>query len=289
MTQQESQKQTLPPQHQNKQPGIEKEMRPRPKFRDKDYKGSGKLEGKVALITGGDSGIGRAVAVYYAIEGADVAIVYLNEHQDAEETRRNVEQHGRRCILISGDIGSENFCQEAVEETVSELGRLDILVNNAAVQYPQKNIEDISSEQLEKTFRTNIFSMFYMTKAAVKHLKQGSAVINTASITAYEGSPQLMDYASTKGAIVAFTRSVAQTLIEKGIRMNAVAPGPVWTPLIPASFSKEKVATFGADTLLGRPAEPEELAPSYVFLASEDSSFVIGEIIHVNGGRFVSG
>ncbi|HEX2981634.1 MAG TPA: SDR family NAD(P)-dependent oxidoreductase, partial [Anaerolineaceae bacterium] len=212
-----------PPQHQDQQPGIEAEMKPQPRAEDAGYRGSGKLKGKVALITGGDSGIGRAVAIAYAKEGADSAIVYLNEHQDAEETMRQVEQEGRQCLLIAGDVGDEAFCIEAIERTVTKFGRLDVLVNNAAVQYPQDNIEDISADQLEKTFRTNVFAMFFMVKAAVKHLQEGSAIINTTSVTAYRGSPHLLDYSSTKGAIVAFTRSLALNLIEKGIRVNAVA------------------------------------------------------------------
>jgi NAD(P)-dependent dehydrogenase (short-subunit alcohol dehydrogenase family) len=287
MSDQKQQKQQFPPQTQDQQPGIESEMTPRPEFEDHTYEGSGKLEGKVALITGGDSGIGRAVSVYYAKEGADVAIVYLNEHSDAEETQRQVAQEGRRCLLIAGDVGDEAFCREAVERTVSELGRLDVLVNNAAVQYPQQKIEEISAEQLEKTFRTNIYSQFFMTKAAMKHLNKGSAIINTTSVTAYRGSPGLLDYSSTKGAIVAFTRSLALNLTKQGIRVNAVAPGPIWTPLIPASFDEEKVKKFGSDTPMGRAGQPEEVAPAYVFLASDDSSYITGQTIHVDGGDFV--
>ena len=285
----EQQKQTLPPQEQDQRPGIESEMTPRPQFEDRDYRPAGKLNGKVALITGGDSGIGRAVAVYYAKEGADVAIVYLSEHGDAEETKRQVEQEGRRCILIAGDAGDESFCRQAVERTVRELGHLDILVNNAAEQHPQESIEDITAEQLERTFRTNIFSYFFLTKAALKHLKEGSAIINTTSVTAYKGSPQLLDYSSTKGAIVAFTRSLSQALAERKIRVNGVAPGPIWTPLIPSTFPADKVASFGADTPLGRPGQPEEVAPSFVFLASDDSSYITGQIVHPNGGSVVNG
>ena len=285
----EQQKQTLPPQEQDQRPGIESEMTPRPQFEDRDYRPAGKLNGKVALITGGDSGIGRAVAVYYAKEGADVAIVYLSEHGDAEETKRQVEQDGRRCILIAGDAGDESFCRQAVERTVRELGHLDILVNNAAEQHPQESIEDITAEQLERTFRTNIFSYFFLTKAALKHLKEGSAIINTTSVTAYKGSPQLLDYSSTKGAIVAFTRSLSQGLAERKIRVNGVAPGPIWTPLIPSTFPADKVASFGADTPLGRPGQPEEVAPSFVFLASDDSSYITGQILHPNGGSVVNG
>jgi NAD(P)-dependent dehydrogenase (short-subunit alcohol dehydrogenase family) len=289
MSQEQSQKQKQPPQHQNRQPGIESEMRPQPKAEDREYQGSDKLRGKVALITGGDSGIGRAVAAFYAKEGADVAIVYLNEHEDAEKTKRLVEKAGRRALLINGDIGDESFCRASVEQTVSQLGRLDILVNNAAEQHPQESIEKISAEQLERTFRTNIFAMFFMTKAALRHLKQGSAIINTASVTAYKGSPQLLDYSATKGAIVAFTRSLSMSLVEQGIRVNAVAPGPIWTPLIPSTFPEDKVASFGSDVPMGRAGQPEEVAPCYVFLASDDSSYMSGQVLHVNGGEVVNG
>jgi len=264
-------------------------MTPRPKAEDREYKASGKLLGKVALVTGGDSGIGRAVAMLYAKEGADVAIVYLNEHNDAEETRRRIVKEGRRCVLIAGDIGDEAFCQRAVSQTLEELGRLDILVNNAAEQHPQESIEQISAEQLERTFRTNIFAMFFLTKAALPHLKQGSAIVNTTSVTAYKGSPQLLDYSATKGAIVAFTRSLAQAVIEKGIRVNAVAPGPIWTPLIPSTFEEEKVAKFGADVPMGRAGQPEEVANCYLFLASDDSSYIAGQVLHPNGGTVVNG
>jgi NAD(P)-dependent dehydrogenase (short-subunit alcohol dehydrogenase family) len=229
------------------------------------------------------------VAVTYAKEGADVAIVYLNEHPDAEETKRQVEEEGRRCLLIPGDAGSEPFCIEAVEKTVKEFGKLDILVNNAAEQHPQPSLEQITAEQLERTFRTNIFSFFYMAKAALKHLKQGAAIINTASITAYQGSEQLIDYSATKGAIVTFTRSLSQSLIGQGIRVNGVAPGPIWTPLIPSTFNEQQVAKFGSDTPMKRAGQPEELAPSYVFLASDDSSYMGGQILHVNGGTIVNG
>jgi NAD(P)-dependent dehydrogenase (short-subunit alcohol dehydrogenase family) len=282
-------KELQPPQHQNQQPGLESEMTPSPQFDDSKYRGSGKLQGKVALITGGDSGIGRAVAVFYAKEGADVALLYLNEHQDAEDTKRRVEAEGRRCITIAGDIGDEQFCKEAVQQTVQQLGYLDILVNNAAEQHPQESIEDITAEQLERTFRTNIFSMFFLTKAALPHLKQGSAIINTTSVTAYKGNQQLLDYSSTKGAIVAFTRSLSQSLVEKGIRVNGVAPGPIWTPLIPATFSEDKVKSFGSQVPMQRAGQPEEVAPSYVFLASDDSSYMSGQILHPNGGEVVGG
>src|SRR3954466_15883113 len=253
-----NEKKARPPQHQNRQPGREWKMRPRPQSGASDYAGSGKLRDRVALITGGDSGIGRAVAVLFAKEGADVAISYLNEHRDAEETRRLVEEHKRNCLTLAGDIGDEKFCQQLVKRTVKELGHLDILVNNAAEQHPQKSLADISAKQLERTFRTNIFSMFFLTKAALQHLKKGSAIVNTTSVTAYKGSADLLDYSSTKGAIVAFTRSLSQNLPERGIRVNGVAPGPIWTPLIPSTFNKKKVASFGADVPMERPGEPEE-------------------------------
>jgi NAD(P)-dependent dehydrogenase (short-subunit alcohol dehydrogenase family) len=281
-------KELQPPQHQEQQPGHEHEMTPQPKAKDSQYRGSGKLQGKVALITGGDSGIGRAVAIVYAKEGADVAIAYLNEDKDAQETKALVEKEGQRCITIAGDIGDEKFCQEAVKQTVEKLGHLDILVNNAAEQHPQESIEDITAEQLEKTFRTNIFSMFFLTKAALPHLKEGSSIINTTSVTAYKGNPMLLDYSSTKGAIVAFTRSLSQSLVNKGIRVNGVAPGPIWTPLIPATFSEDQVKSFGAQVPMQRPGQPEEVAPSYVFLASDDSSYIAGQILHPNGGEVVN-
>ena len=278
-----------PPQEQDQQPGVESQMTPQPKSDDPQYRGSGKLQGKVALITGGDSGIGRAVAIAYAKEGADVAIMYLNEHDDAKQTKQLVEQLGRRLIAIAGDIGDETFCQQAVQQTVDEFGKLDILVNNAAEQHPQESIEDISAQQLERTFRTNIFAMFFLTKAALKHLQEGSAIINTTSVTAYKGNPQLLDYSSTKGAIVAFTRSLSQSLVEKGIRVNGVAPGPIWTPLIPSTFPADKVESFGKEAPMGRAGQPEEIAPSYVFLASDDSSYMSGQILHPNGGAVVNG
>jgi NAD(P)-dependent dehydrogenase (short-subunit alcohol dehydrogenase family) len=278
-----------PPQHQDQQLGIESEMMPRPQAEDRGYQGSGKLRGKVALITGGDSGIGRAVAIAFAKEGADVAIAYLNEHGDAQETQARMEKEGRRCVAIAGDVGDERFCQQAVQDTVRELGRLDILVNNAAEQHPQESLEQITREQLERTFRTNIFSYFYMTKAALGHLRDGSAVINTTSVTAYRGSAHLLDYAATKGAIVAFTRSLAKALVGRGIRVNGVAPGPIWTPLIPSTFPAERVASFGADVPMQRAGQPEEVAPCYVFLASDDASYMTGQILHPNGGEVVNG
>jgi NAD(P)-dependent dehydrogenase (short-subunit alcohol dehydrogenase family) len=282
-------KQQQPPQQQTRRPGLESEMTPRPQSEDADHRGSQKLQDKVALITGGDSGIGRAVAIAFAREGADVAIIYLNEHKDAEETKRLVEKEGRRCLTIAGDVGHEEFCQDTVARTVESLGRLNVLVNNAAEQHPQESISKITADQLERTFRTNIFSFFYMTKAALPHLREGSAIINTTSVTAYKGSPQLLDYSSTKGAIVAFTRSLSMGLAEKGIRVNAVAPGPIWTPLIPSTFPKEKVETFGSDVPLKRAGQPEEVAPSYVFLASGDASYITGQVLHPNGGTVVNG
>jgi NAD(P)-dependent dehydrogenase (short-subunit alcohol dehydrogenase family) len=278
-----------PKQGQDQTPGRESEMTPRPQSDDRHYQGSGKLKGKVALISGGDSGIGRSVALFFAKEGADVAIIYLNEHEDAKATQTKVEAEGQRCLPIAGDIGDESFCQSAVNQTVKAYGKLDILINNAAEQHPQESIEQITTEQLERTFRTNIFSMFYLTKAALPHLKEGSAIINSTSVTAYKGSQQLLDYSATKGAIVAFTRSLSQSLLEKGIRVNGVAPGPIWTPLIPSTFPEEKIERFGKDVPMKRAGQPEEVAPSYVFLASDDSSYMAGQILHPNGGTIVNG
>ncbi len=283
------QKKLQPPQHQERQPGREHDMKPPPRAEDEQHRGSGKLRKKVALITGGDSGIGRAVAIAFAKEGADVAVVYLEEHKDANETRRLVEKHRRKCLLIAGDVGQEEFCRKAVEQTVKKFGKVKILVNNAAEQHPQESIEKITEEQLERTFRTNIFSFFFMTKAAMKHLKKGAAIINTTSVTAYKGSWHLLDYSSTKGAITAFTRSLSQALADKAIRVNGVAPGPIWTPLIPSTFPSKDVETFGSDVPLGRPGQPEEIAPSFVFLASDDSSYMTGQILHPNGGTVVNG
>lgn len=264
-------------------------MTPKPKAEDPNYKAAGKLHGKVAIITGGDSGIGRAIAIAFAKEGAHVCISYLNEHEDAEETKRQVEQEGRKALLIPGDVGDPRICKEIVRRTAEDLGRIDCLINNAAEQHPQKQPEDISEEQLEKTFRTNIFSMFYLVKAALPHLKEGSTIINTTSIVAYKGHDMLLDYSSTKGAIVTFTRSLSQMIIGRGIRVNAVAPGPIWTPLIPSTFPEEKVENFGKSVPMKRAGQPEELAPTYIFLASEDSSYISGQIIHVNGGEIVNG
>jgi NAD(P)-dependent dehydrogenase (short-subunit alcohol dehydrogenase family) len=284
-TQQEP-KPPFPKQHQQK-PGIEAEVEPRPKYKAPLYRGAEKLKDKVALITGGDSGIGRAVAVLYAREGADVAVVYLpEEQQDAEETQHAVEEEGRRCLLIAGDVTDPEFCRDAVEQTVEELGQLDILVNNAAFQQHQDSLEDLSEEQFEHTFRTNIFGYFYMAKAALAHLKAGGTIVNTGSITGLQGSAKLLDYSSTKGAIHAFTKSLAQNLVEKKIRVNCVAPGPVWTPLNIADKEAEKAAEHGKETPMERPAQPEEVAPAYVFFASEaDSSYITGEVLTLLGGE----
>jgi NAD(P)-dependent dehydrogenase (short-subunit alcohol dehydrogenase family) len=283
-------KSPMPPQHQEK-PGLESKLKPRPEYEAPLYKGSDKLAGKVALITGGDSGIGRAVAVLYAREGADVAIVYLIvEQQDAEETQRVVEAEGRRALLIPGDVRDAEFCRQAVAQTVEEFGKLDILVNNAAFQQHQKSLEDVSEEQFDRTFKTNIYGYFYMAKAALEHLKKGSCIVNTGSITGLEGSKELLDYSATKGAIHAFTKSLAQNLVEKGIRVNCVAPGPVWTPLNPSDMPAKEVAKFGADTPMKRPAQPEEIAPAFVYFASEaDSSYVTGEVLTLLGGDTTAG
>jgi len=275
-------------QTQERQPGIESEMEPRPEFKVSRQAREGKLEGLAALITGGDSGIGRAVAVAFAQEGADVAIVYLDEHDDARATKREVEKLGRHCIIIAGDVGDPSFCADAVSVTVEEFGKLDILVNNAAEQHPQQSLADITPEQLEKTFRTNIFAYFYMAREALEYLRPGGVIINTSSVTAYRGSAELVDYASTKAAIVGFTRSLALSLADNGIRVNGVAPGPIWTPLIPSTFDGKKVAEFGSDVPLGRAGEPNEVAPSYVFLASSDSSYMTGQMLHPNGGEVVN-
>jgi NAD(P)-dependent dehydrogenase (short-subunit alcohol dehydrogenase family) len=272
-----------PAQHQNKQPGSEEKMRPPPRF-EPFFPGVGKLAGKVALVTGGDSGIGRAIVAAFANEGADIAVAYLNEDRDAEETRDIVKELGRHAILVRGDLGQEANCRKAVEETVREFGRLDILVNNCAEQHVAEAFEDAPSEQFDRTFRTNILSYLYTTKAALPHMKEGSVILNTASITAFKGNPVLVDYSSTKGAIVSFTRALAVQLAERKIRVNAVAPGPIWTPLIPASFDAERVAEFGTDTAMGRPGEPNEVAAAFLFLASPESAYVTGEVINVNGG-----
>ncbi|MFA9441181.1 SDR family oxidoreductase [Uliginosibacterium sp. sgz301328] len=278
-----------PPQHQSHRPGSESEMTPAPQSEPRSDRARGKLDGKVAIITGGDSGIGRAVAVAFAREGAQVAIVYLEEEEDASETVRMVEAEGARCLRLAGDMGDTAFASEVIEQTLEAFGKIDVLVNNAGEQHPQKSIEEIDAEQLENTFRTNVFSMFYLTQAALPHLREGASIINTASVTAYRGNPKLLDYAASKGAIVAFTRSLSHQLVPKGIRVNAVAPGPVWTPLIPSTFTAEEVASFGGNTPMKRPGQPAEIAPCFVFLACEDSSYMSGQVLHPNGGEVVNG
>lgn len=279
----------IPQQKQDKQPGLESKLNPKPIFQDSNYIGSKKLKDKVIIITGGDSGIGRAVSIAFAKEGADIAIIYYNENEDAEYTKNIIEENGRKCITIPGDITDDTFCKSAVQKVMDTFSKIDVLVNNAAVQYPQNSIEDITNDQLEKTFKTNIFSMFYLSRAVLPHLKSGCCIINTSSITAYTGNETLIDYSATKGSIVSFTRSLALSLISRKIRVNSVAPGPVWTPLAPSSYSPQKVEEFGSKNPTGRPAQPVELASAYVFLASPDSSYITGEVIHVNGGQFISG
>lgn len=281
---------TFPRQQQAHQPGRESDMHPRPASAMEGWKPAGKLTGQVALVSGGDSGIGRAVAIGFAKEGADVAILYLDETEDAADTKRRIEAEGRRCLAIPGDIGDPGFCQQAVTQAVERLGRLDILVNNAAEQHVCEDFAEIPVAQVERTFRTNILGQIWLTKAALPHMREGAAIINTTSITAYQGNPTLIDYASTKGAIVAFTRSLAKSLQKKGIRVNAVAPGPIWTPLIPASFSAERTAQHGAGAPMERAGQPDEVAPSYIFLASNaDSSYISGQVLHPNGGTVVNG
>jgi NAD(P)-dependent dehydrogenase (short-subunit alcohol dehydrogenase family) len=280
----------FPPQKQNKQPGIEKQMNPLPVFENPNYnKVSKKLESKVAVITGGDSGIGRSVAIAFAKEGADIAIIYFDEHEDAKETQKHIEKAGKKCLLIPGDIGDEQFCIAAINKVKNELGRIDILINNSAEQHPQTDITAITKEQLERTFKTNIFSVFYLTKAALPHFSAGSCIINTTSITAYKGSKDLLDYSATKGALASFTRSLSTNLVVRNIRVNAVAPGPIWTPLITASFNEQEVSKFGTDTPMGRAGQPVELAQAYVFLASDDASYITGQTIHINGGIVING
>ncbi|WP_423236706.1 SDR family oxidoreductase [Clostridium acidisoli] len=276
---------TVPAQKQDKQPGLETLMNPKPIYENKEYKGTEKLKDKVAVITGGDSGIGKAVSIAYAKEGAKIAIIYLDETEDAEDTKKIIENIGSECLLVAGDIGEEEFCKTAIDKIIKKYNKIDILVNNAGEQHPQNSIEDITKQQLERTFKTNIFAMFYITKKVMPYLKDGSAIINTTSITAYKGHKTLIDYSSSKGAIVSFTRSLSLSLASRNIRVNAVAPGPIWTPLIPASFSETDVGKFGSDTPLGRPGQPEELANAYVFLASDGASFISGQTIHVNGGE----
>ena len=274
--------------HEDRLPGHESQLEPKPDWEPR-YKGSDRLKGKVALITGADSGIGRATAALFAREGADIAIVYLCEHDDAAKSKQIVEKEGRRAITIAGDVGSKDFCEAAVKQAVDQLGRLDILVNNAGEQHSDKDIRDISEDQLKRTFQTNIFGMFFLTQAALPHLKEGSAIINCTSVTMYKGSPELLDYSATKGAITAFTRSLSKNLIKKGIRVNAVAPGPIWTPLNPfGGQPPEKMPEFGKDTPIGRAGQPNEVAPSFLFLACEDSSYMIGQVLHPDGGDFTS-
>lgn len=280
---------SFPEQHQNQQPGLEYLMNPIPQSDDLRYRGSGKLAGKVAVITGGDSGIGRAVAIAFAKEGADVAIVYLNEHEDADDTSKTIAQYGRQCVTLPTDVRNPATCKKAIADTIAKFGKLDVLVNNAAEQHPQNGILDITQTQLESTFATNVFGYFYMVQAALPHLKAGSTIINTTSITAYEGNEGLIDYSATKGAIVTLTRSLSTSLIKQGIRVNAVAPGPIWTPFIPSTAKPEQVAKFGSDTPMQRAGQPCELAPAYVYLASTDSSYVSGQVLHVNGGTVVNG
>ncbi|MES2275199.1 MAG: SDR family oxidoreductase [Bacteroidota bacterium] len=277
------------PKKQNKQPGIEAKMDPAPEYIKPTYTGAKKLQDKVALVTGGDSGIGRAVCVHFAREGADIAIVYFNEDVDAKETKRLIAAEGRKCLLIKGDVKKAAFCKKAVAQTVKKLGKLNILVNNAGIQVPQKNPKAIDERQLEDTFRTNIYAYFHFANEALEYLSEGDCIINTTSVTAYRSSPNLIDYSSTKGAITSFTRSLATNLTGKKIRVNAVAPGPVWTPLIVATFDKEKIKSFGSETAMKRAGQPSELAPAYVFLASADASFITGQVIHVNGGEVVNG
>jgi NAD(P)-dependent dehydrogenase (short-subunit alcohol dehydrogenase family) len=284
-----TQTKTKTPKKQDKQPGIEADMHPAPQYIKETYLSSGKLKGKVALITGGDSGIGRAVCVHYAEEGADIAIVYLNEDEDAEKTKDLVAITGRKCLLIKGDVKDSKFCKNAIKQVVDKFGKINILVNNAGMQFPQKDVKEITEEQLKITFQTNIFAYFYFAEAAVEHMQEGDCIINTTSVTAYRSSPSLIDYSSTKGAITTFTRSLATNLAEKKIRVNGVAPGPIWTPLIVSTFDEEKIKSFGSETAMKRAGQPSELGPAYVFLASDDSSFITGQVIHVNGGEVVNG
>lgn len=282
-------KEQQPPQYQKKQPGSESKMHPEPVFMVPNYQGSNKLKRKKALITGGDSGIGRAVACLFAKEGADIYINYLNEHDDAKKTKNLIEKIGQKCWLNPSDLQEYSACEELIKKAMDQCGQIDILINNIAVQYPQDDIEDISCEQMEKTFKTNFFSYFYMTKAILPFLERGAVIINTTSVTAYKGSDHLIDYSSTKGALVAFTRSLSQNLVKRGIRVNAVAPGPVWTPLITSSFQAEEVSHFGEQVPMKRAAQPYEIAPAYLYLASEDSSYMTGQVLHPNGGVIVNG
>jgi NAD(P)-dependent dehydrogenase (short-subunit alcohol dehydrogenase family) len=279
----------FPPQHQKKQPGREDEMTPQPEVIRDDYRGSGKLQDKVAIVTGGDSGIGRAVAVHFAREGAKVVVAYLEEDTDAEVTRDLVEAEGQDCRLFRGDLGDSALCRSLANEAAEAFGRIDVLVNNGAEQHAVDTLEEVTPEEWDRTFRTNIHAYFYLTRAVLPHMREGSSIINTTSVNAYKGNPKLISYSATKGAIVAFTRSIALTLVERGIRVNGVAPGPVWTPLIPATFPEDHVAEFGGQVRMSRAAQPSEIAPSYVFLASSDASYITGQVIHPNGGYIVNG
>ena len=282
------QKKTLPAQHQPRKPGLESKMTPEPEYIKKDYRASDKLKDKVAIITGGDSGIGRAIAVVYAAEGANVVIPYLDEHSDAEETQKLVENYGGQCLLIPGDLREEKFCKSIVAKTIRRFGKLDILVNNAAEQFPQDDFLDIKPKELIDTFKVNVFPIFHLIRAALPHLKKGSSIINTTSVTAYRGSDHLVDYSATKGAIVSLTRSLSKQLIKKGIYVNGVAPGPIWTPLIASTFSAKEVKKFGTNTPIGRAGQPSEVSPCYVFLASNDSSYMSGQVLHPNGGEIIN-
>lgn len=290
MQHQSSKRKVRPAQHQSRQPGLEWKMKPRPAFFDPYEIAQQKLKNKVALISGGDSGIGRAVAILFARHGAEIAIIFLDETRDAKETSDFIEaETGKKSLLIKTDLSKEKNCQSAIDKTVKAFGKIDVLVNNAAIHFPKDDFLDITSEQLEKTFRTNVFSMFYLTRAALPYMEKGSSIINTSSVTAYRGSGHLVDYAATKGAIVSFTRSLSSALAEKGIRVNGVAPGPIWTPLIPASFKAREVESFGSEVPLKRAGETSEVAPCYLFLASEDSSYMTGQFLHPNGGEIVNG
>lgn len=279
----------FPEQQQEDQPGLENKMVPQPEYIRSNYKGSDKLNGKIALITGGDSGIGRSIAIHFAREGADVAIAYYEENEDAEKTQELVQREGKKCLLFKGDLKKQDFCKKIVNSTIEKFGGLNILVNNAAMQFPQEDFSKVTKEQLQLTFETNIYPFFYTTLEALKTFGKGDTIINTSSVTAYRGSDHLIDYSSTKGAIVSFTRSLSAQLVKRGIRVNAVAPGPIWTPLIPASFTPEQVSKFGQETPMKRAGQPSEVGPAYVFLASKDSSYITGQIIHINGGEIVGG